>query len=90
MADVEVGQVRRERPRRRKGRLVYARQPFVVVDYSRGFAPEPRYRICSLPLLGLEVGPRPRWRPASRVAECPLWPSEHEQWKDAKGYEVAS
>lgn len=85
MADVKVGQVRRAAPTWRRARgfytqglMTYARKPFKVTDLRAGEAM----------IVNLYGRACPRWRLLAEVKDAPLWPSEHEQWKDARGYEV--
>lgn len=77
-ADVKVGQVRRAKPRSMMGGpLTYLAAPFRVVEML------PNGAIIE----GLD-GARRRTKLLAHIRRCPLWPSEHEQWKDARGYEV--
>lgn len=81
MAEVKVGDVRREPPRiERSGRLGYSAAPFVVVSIE----PSATGRI---PVKGVSGKPL-RLKSLAAVSACPLWPSEHEQWQGARGYEV--
>lgn len=85
MADVKVGDVRREKPRTvlisGEPAPVYRAAPFRVV-HTEG-ALEGGYKEVE----ALD-GTRRRLKLAAAVERCPLWPSEHRQYKDARGYEV--
>lgn len=88
MVDVQVGDVRRPKPRlvRQSGVLSYhGKPPFrvVAVEY-RSAAGEWSVMVRVTALDGSHV----RLRSRTATEECPPWPSEHAQWKDAKGYEV--
>lgn len=77
MADVKVGDVRRARPsgRGEGGPLTYQTAPFSVVALDAR-------DVC------VKMRGRERWMLRSDVERCPLWPSEHEQYRKARGYEV--
>jgi hypothetical protein len=79
MADVKVGDVRRPPPERWEGRHeVYLLPEFEVLRADPGEGWGVRY-----------VDERQeRHLLAVDVERCPLWPSEHEEWKDARGYEM--
>lgn len=86
MADVKVGDVRREKPRSmRGGPLIYLAAPFRVLRFEGR-----KVAGCVVPVavaVALD-GRRERAKRVESVAECPLWPSEHEEYRNAKGYEV--
>lgn len=75
---VEVGQVRRSLPRWTLSHYVYDAPPFRVA----GFTPMGFVRVEGLH--GKTM--RPMFPADARC--CPLWPQEHDAYKDAKGYEV--
>lgn len=72
MADVEVGQVRREPPRNG----AYRWPPIRIV----AIVDEQRVRVAH--------GDDSWVTYTEDISGWPLWPSEHEQYKDARGYEV--
>lgn len=79
MADVEVGQVRRPQPKNLgHGYWNYELPPFEVT----------RAGSFGHWLVRYIDEKRERRLHGDNVALCPLWPSEHEQYKDARGYEV--
>lgn len=80
MSDVKVGDVRRAAPLRSRalgGQRRYVEAPMEVMEIKGLFA-----RVRNV------LSGRRRERFISTLERCPLWPSEHEQWKDARGYEV--
>lgn len=89
MADVKVGQVRREKPRTvlisGEPEPVYGAAPFRVLRFEKRKVAGLMVPVAIIVALD---GTRERAKRLDAVARCGVWPSEHEQWKDARGYEV--